>query len=281
MNAADGGAWFVGDLDDPWVAALADALPRGTRRIACAGDLPEDWNDGGAGGLAPRLVVLHRAHLSPVDAQRLARLRSSAAADPAPRVILCLGPHVRYAELEHWTARGLIDVLVPEATAADTIARHLLAPQPAAVPRRPGRARPRVAVVSTNPELRQTLADACGTLGYPAEPVADWSEAVGGVAVWDVPVLDPDWPRVLAARARLGRVVVLLGFASRTLVRQARAEGAAACLELPYDLLDLGHVLGRVAARRSERAHTLPPGPKSSRRRGAAASGRAGTGRLE
>ena len=43
MNAADHPVWFVGDLDDPWVASLADALPAGARRIACAGDLPDDW----------------------------------------------------------------------------------------------------------------------------------------------------------------------------------------------------------------------------------------------
>ena len=77
MNAADHPVWFVGDLDDPWVASLADALPAGTRRIACAGDLPDDWP--GAARRLPRVVVVHRAWLSPRDAERLARLRAGSA----------------------------------------------------------------------------------------------------------------------------------------------------------------------------------------------------------
>ena len=81
----------------------------------------------------------------------------------------------------------------------------------------------------------------------------------------------------LAARAgparaarRGGRPV--LGFASRALVGQARAQGASACLELPYDLLDLGHVLARVTAPLGEPAHAVPPRPASARRRAPAAA---------
>jgi hypothetical protein len=267
MNAADRSVWFVGDLDDPWVGSIADALPANTRRIACAGDLPDDWPG------SARVVVLHRAHLTPLDADRVARLR--AGVGPTPRVVLCVGPNVRHADLERWVARGIIDGVLPEATARDTIARQLDADaaEGGAPPRRPSGPRPRVAVVGTNSELRRTLVDACEVLGYPAEPAGEWSEAAPtGPAVWDVPVLEPDWPRALARRARLGPIVVLLGFADRALVVLAREHGASACLELPYDLLDLGHVLDRINAPRVEPGHAVPP-PPSARRRARTAKG--------
>lgn len=273
MNAADHPVWFVGDLDDPWVASLADALPVNARRIACAGELPDDWagDDPGAATAAagPRVVVVHRAWLSPYDAERLVRLRTRSAAEgEAPRVILCVGPNVRHADLERWSARGMIDAIVPEATARDTIGRHLVTGELDDVHWRPALPRPRVSVVSANSELRRTLAEACEALGYRTEPASDWSEAAAtGPAIWDVPVLELDWPRALARRARLGAVVVLCPFASRALVSQARAQGATACLDLPYDLGDLGHVLARVTAPLGEPAHVVPPRPVSARRR--------------
>jgi CheY-like chemotaxis protein len=272
MIAADRSVWFVGDLDDPWVASIAEALPAGSRRIACGGDLPDDWPVIDAADV-PRVVVLHRALLTPYDAERVMRLRSGVA--PAPRVVLCVGPHARHVDLERWTTRGIIDVVVPEATARDTIARHLAAAvdegEGEGAVRRSAGPRLRVAVVGTNSELRRTLVDACEALGYPAEPARDWTEAAPtGPAVWDVPVLEPDWPRAVARRARLGPVVVLLGFPDRAMVGQARAHGASACLELPYDLPDLGHVLDRVASPRVEPAHAVPPPPSMRRRAGAA-----------
>jgi hypothetical protein len=268
MSAADRAVWFVGDLDDPWVAALAEALPIGSRRMPCAGGLPDDWPDElAASRVAPApVLVLHRALLTAFDAERLGRLRIRRT--PPLRVVLCFGPHVRHADLDQWSARGLIDALVPEATARDTIARHLapgawetLAPDRRAAGRR-------VALISSNVELQRTLAEACEALGYTPEPAADWAgagaaaaAASSGPALWDVPVLEPDWTRFLARRSRLGPVVALLGFADRSLVTQARGHGASACLELPYDLLDLGHVLDRLTASRTEPGHLLPPSP--------------------
>jgi hypothetical protein len=155
-------------------------------------------------------------------------------------------------------------VIVPEATARDTIGRHFLSVEGNLAPlRRPG-PRQAVSVVSANLEFRHALADACGAIGYPPEPACDWSEAKSfRLAVWDVPVLDPDWPRTLARRAYRGAVVVVLGFATRELVGQARAHGASACLELPFDLLDLGHVLDRVMTPRGDIGHAVPPSPAS------------------
>ena len=262
MNDPGRSVWFVGDLDDPWVAAIADALPHEVARRGCAGDLPDEWLDVTSG---LETLVLHRALLTPHDAEWLATLRSGCGTPP--RVVLCVGPHARHAELERLAL--LVDEVVPEATARDTIARHLpgnevrapLALRGAG----PGRC---VSVVSDHFELRETLAEACEVAGYPAKPARDLSEAAPvGLAVWDVPVLGTDWPRGLARRASAGPVVALLGFADRATVGQARTHGASACLELPYDLADLVFVLDRLTASRVEPAHEVPPPPAAARRR--------------
>jgi hypothetical protein len=280
MDMANRPVWFVGDLADPWVASLADALPAGSCLFNAAGDFTDGWPEAALeNGPPPCAVVVHRTSLGARVAERLVRLRASTSSSTgvAPRLILCVGPHVRHAELERWSARGVVDAIVPEATARDTIGRHLLANDGNPTPWRLSRAQPLVAIVSASCELRNTLADACRALGYPPEPVCDWSEArSAGLAIWDVPVLDPDWTGALARRARSGVVVVLLGFASRRLVGQARAHGASACLELPCDLLDLGHVLDRMTALRGDVGHAVPPPPHRF-----AAVGRPASGSIE
>jgi hypothetical protein len=262
VNDPGPSVWFVGDLGDPWVAAIADALPREVERRTCAGVLPDDWLDETS---ALGTIVVHRALLTARDARWLAALRSGRA-DP-PRVVLCVGPHIRHAELERLAS--LVDEVVPEATARDTIARHLpggeiRAPLAVRGPD-PGRC---VSVVSEHFEFRETLAEACEIAGYLARPARDLSEAEpGGLAVWNIPVLRTDWPKGLARRASAGPVVALLGFADRATVGQARAHGASACLELPFDLADLVFVLDRLAAPWIEPAHEVPPPPAAARRR--------------
>src|SRR5262249_18387967 len=245
--------WFVGDLDDPWVASIADAIPAAAApaRWHCPGDLPDLL---ASVEVAPAVVVLHRAVLTRHDFERVARLRGGRV--PPPRVVLCFGPHARYADLERWSE--LVDVALPEATARDTLGRRLVEPESAA--RRPGPGgRPRVAVVSTNHALRQALAEGCEAAGYPVAAARDWSDAPpAGPAVWDVPVLEPGWSQGLARRVRAGPVVALIGFADRSLVAEARARGASACLELPVDLADLTAALDRLTAPRAEPAHDLP-----------------------
>lgn len=248
---------FVGDLGDPWVLGIAESLPAGGTRVDAPGDLPDD--------LAPRggVLVLHRAVLTRGDAGRLARLR---AAGPA-RVVLCHGPQARYDDLNRWAE--LVDAAVPEATARDTLARHL---RPAAGLRAPGGPagpRPEVAVVGANAALRRALAEAAEAAGYAVSAsVRDWADAPPtGPAVWDVPLLEPGWAEALGRRSQAGPVVALLGFADRLLVAEARARGAWACLELPVDLPDLAAALDRLPPARVERAHRVPPPPAASRRR--------------
>jgi CheY-like chemotaxis protein len=248
---------FVGDLDDPWVVAIAGALPGETSRVHCPGELAADLIDD-----APAVLVVHRANLTQRDAAIFDRMNPGGGAPT--RVVLCYGPHVRQSELEQWLER--VDSAIPEATARETVARRVAT----ALGARAGedarriapRNRPVVAVVSTNPALRQTLGQLVRAAGYPAAEAWDWPDAaMGGPAVWDVPVLDPGWPHALARRAKTGPIIALLGFADRPTVSRARALGASSCLELPVDLGDLADAIDRVASTRFEPAHDAPPPP--------------------
>ncbi len=255
MGGPDRPAWFVGDLGDPWVVAIADRLPSAFGRRDCRGELPESWIGEDP---PPSVVVIHRPILTVLDAQRIGRLR--ARGDSACRTILCVGPHARHDDLVR-TAR-LFDLVLPEATAAETIRRHV----------EPGRTRPAgrttVQVVSGLHDVRGVLVDVCRGVGYRAEATDDRDETPArGVVVWDVPLLDPRWPDRMALRARTASVVALLGFADRETVATARRAGATACLEWPCDLDDLAYVLDRIAAGpRADAGHALPPNPVSARR---------------
>lgn len=247
---------FLGDLDDPWVRGIADALPPNAVQVPCAGELPASWPERLA---AVGTLVLHRAHLSAGDCERLRRFRNREGT--APRIVLCVGPHARYRELERWNP--LVDAILHEATARETVARYLGAVASEARSEQP---RPPVIVVSSLHEMRTTLADVCEAAGYPVSALGDWAEAGDGrLAVWDVPALDDDWPVTLAQQARQRRVVTLLGIADRVTVSLARAQGAAACLDLPCDPNDLAFVLDRIA-RTMEPGHAVPPAPAALRK---------------
>src|SRR5579871_3064191 len=125
MGGAERPSWFVGDLGDPWVVAIADRLPAAFERRHAPDELPEPWI---VEDPPPGLVVIHRPILTGLDVQRIGRLR--ARGETSVRTILCVGPHARHDDLVR-SAR-LFDAVVPEATAAETIRRHV----------EPGRTRP-------------------------------------------------------------------------------------------------------------------------------------------
>jgi hypothetical protein len=257
MDRPNPPAVFVGDLDDPWVAAIAAALPGGTIRVACSGSLPEAWP---AGSERAPLLVLHRAFLSGQDADRVARARHGGW---TPKTVLCVGPHARYHQVQRWVS-GLVDVVVPEAVAAAVIARHV-EDDPRRRPR--GGPMPSLAVVSGQYECRAVLTEIGRAASYPTRAFRDWSEVpAGGLAVWDVPILEPTWPDELASQARGRRLVALLGFADRESVSVARRAAAAACLDAACEPADLVFVLDRLATSRLEPGHVLPPAPARSRR---------------
>jgi CheY-like chemotaxis protein len=257
--------WFLGDFDDPWVVALADGLPAPwpSRRLHCPNDLPGD--PFGPMG-PPEVIILHRAVLTAHDAERLRRWRSGSV---EPRVILCHGPHARAVDLDRWSS--LVDSAFPEATARESIVRQLgvVGPRDRRAESLAGRDRPRIVVLSGNFEIRRMLAEAVEATGHPVIEARDWAEVPPNIpTVWDVPVLEQGWADLLAAHARQGPILTLIGFADRELVRIARQQGAVACLELPFDLADLAVALERLSAPRPriDPGHLLPPNPAARRR---------------
>ncbi len=267
MSGADRPIWFAGDLGDPLAAEIARALPVArTRRLDCPLNLPKPWP--AVGDQAPRVVIVHRAHLGETDAGRLARLRRRLG--PERRVILCVGPHVRYADIERWSP--WIDLVLPEATAAETIGRHVGGFELVAGARSPQPNGRTIAVVSTNTELRATWDAILRLAGFEvveAENLAGLSPRLP--AVWDVPVLEADWPDRLAARCLVGPTIAAIGFLDRTTRALARSAGAGACLDMPCDLADLTRAVDRITGLRRDPAHPAirPPTarPQPSERR--------------
>ncbi|MGZ5951161.1 MAG: hypothetical protein ACXWO1_13645 [Isosphaeraceae bacterium] len=294
MDATGPTIRFVGDLGDPWVMEILGSisdLPE-VHAVMCVGDVPDRLFEPDQ---PPRLLIVHRTRLSQADAARIEQWRSVPRVNALPRVILCFSPYVRYAELER-CSRG-VDLAISEATAVETLSRHVSR----LLERRdePPRAAPAadclpVQVISSNHELRAVLSEICLAEGFKVssgrEFTAQWQGRAAGadraanqmLTLWDIPVLVADWPRMLEERTKLGPVVALLGFADRATVGQARASGAAGCLDLPLDVNDLVHVIERVNRKlrsdsstkfegRIEPAHAVPPGPVSRAKRGRAA----------
>ncbi|HEX3447625.1 MAG TPA: hypothetical protein VHS97_05195, partial [Isosphaeraceae bacterium] len=247
------------------------------------GELPERPYDLAA---PPRLVIVHRHRLTAPDAQRLKGYRDPKAPSTAPVIILCVSPYVRYDELERWS--GLANHVLFEATAGDVLPRYvarLVEGRESRIARVDSTGF-RIEVAGSNRDLCEGLVEACVIAGYRAIAVDDL-DAAGSVGaqpvapqaveraltIWDVPVLEPDWPDRLEQRARsTGPVIAVFGFADREVVSTARARGAVACLELPYDVDDLIDVIDRAGRSfpadkwpvrvRVEPAHRLPPRPR-------------------
>ena len=294
--------WFLGDLSDPWVVSIAETVARCARvvHVHAPGNLPEAPFERGS---PPRLIIVHRHHLNTADIQRLRDYRglTPAAADAQPFLILCTGPFVRYEETERIVS--LVDLLVSEADAAEVLPRHLAV----LVDRRekrqipPGAEKICIEVAGRNHDLCQSVVAACVAAGYRTSQVADLESADSGataiqsppprqgfLTVWDVPVLEPDWPERLRRRARPGApVLALIGFADRDSVTLAKANGACACLELPYHVDDLVDVIDRAASvlsvqaevppSRVEPPHHTPPPPKHRRNAAATRAARSQT----
>jgi len=287
MDSFEGGIWFVGDLSDPWVVTIADALPASlnTIRVDCAGDLPDHPFDPTR---RPRLIILHRHRLTASDAERLRAWRGSAASAPPTALILCVSPYVRYEELERWS--GLANLVLPETAAPDVLPRHVarLLEDPRIRPAR-GEGPPyRLEVAAANDELSRALVDACNPAGHRAQQVDERNVGEASapryppacptervLTIWEVPVLDPGWTDRLERRSlATGPVIALFSFPDRTIVARAKALGAVACLELPCNLDDLLDVIDRTGRSmpqeswpvpvRLEPPHVVPP---RSRRR--------------
>ena len=249
MSERDAKRLFLGDATDPWVAAIAGAMPEGTVRLSPGDEMPEVED--------AAVIVVHRPVLCSRDGEALAFIKGRK--PTAPKVILCLGPHVRAREIERWGISA--DVILHEATAPETIGRHV-APKP-----RPRGPRPSVDVIGGTFESRRVTLAMCEAAGYPAKACRDWDDRPGdGPAVWEVPVLEPGWERAMRDQAGRGPVVALLGFADRETVRLARDNGASACLDFPCDPEDLAIAPDRATSRPiADPAHAVPPPMKAKK----------------
>lgn len=280
MDPTARGLWFAGDLGDPWVAEIAESLSD-LAPITCEAqgdELPDDPFDAEE---PARVLILHRSRLTPADVARLDERRKQLGPERWPRIVLCVSPYVRYAELE--SCAKSVDLILPEATARETLHREVVRLLGCVAPPRPklGDEPIHVEVVSTDFEVRSLLREACRRAGYRASE----SPCLLGSAdltVWDVPVLEPRWTEQLERRSRTGPVVALLGFADRSSVSAARKAGASACLDLPCAMDDLIHVLDSLASRttvsvtddsrpRIEPRHAIPAPHAVRARKGGAA----------
>ncbi len=118
----------------------------------------------------------------------------------------------------------------------------------------------RVEIACGTDELGDSLVQTCTDAGYRVEKVDDsgfgedlraWVSPVATtervLTIWEVPVLEPGWAERLGRRAvATGPIIGLMGFAERSTVTLAKANGACACLELPCDRDDLLEVIDRV-----------------------------------
>jgi FixJ family two-component response regulator len=270
---------FAGELDDPWVGLIVTSISSvvPVRTVDVRGPMPERLTGDDE---YPRSVIIHRLRLSLADVCRIEAYRQTHRSKLRPEMILCYSPYVRYAELER--CAQAVDLLIPEASAVDVLPCHLsrdVEPKEA-TPDHPQRRLIQVDVVSTDHALRTTLQEICLAAGFGKPEGSDTAFTAHSlhscgvrsgaallsdmrphpvVTVWDVPVLDAGWPELIEHRSRLGPVIALLGFADRAMVGLARSRGAAACLELPFNVADLIDVLDRVS--RPMLAERDAPGP--------------------
>ena len=280
MSSTARSIWFQGDWGDPWLEGLVVAFPRdaAVTRLDVSRPVPGDREP-------PDLLIIHRSKLLPRDVELFAGWKKGSSWREFPVTILCYGPFARYAELERWLP--LVDSAIPDATAVDSLPRRIESilgdgqVQPTARDEST-----RVVVVSTNVDLRRTLADCCSEWAsrVRARPDVRPGQAIDQdagpdanaiVTILDVPLLESSWESQLETASRLGPVIALLGFADRAIVGKARSLGARACLELPFDRDDLGHALRRCLEEcrvgRSSRAagfepaHRLPRPPSTIR----------------
>jgi hypothetical protein len=272
MESNEGAIRFLGDLSDPWVVAMADALPApaSLQRVDCSGDLPDRPFDPAR---PPRLIVVHRHCWNAGQAKRVKSWRVPRASGNTPTLILCFSPYIRYEDLEHLS--GLFDQIIPEATAMDVLPCRVarLIDGKTLPGSRAGTTSFRIDIASGTDELGDVLVQTCAEAGYRVENTSDSrigedsphrispvSRTERVLTIWEIPVLEPSWPERLDRRARAtGPVIGLMGFAERSTVTLARASGACACLELPCDRDDLLDVIGRVTRAISPAKWPLPP----------------------
>ncbi len=260
---------MVGDPADEVFVSLVSAIPQ---RVDCYKSVAELAESRTEAEQRLDCIVLHLPFPSQADFKAILDVAPREAF--RPRVILCTSPLARYRQLELWA--GACHAILSDTTAGEVIWRYVGGRGHSRVsvegPQSFARRRRRVAVVSSDFELRVMIADICQRAGYAACPVASWNEATAGsLAVWDVPVLDESWRTILRRESHRRRILALAGFCDRALVRQLKQHGALACLDLPTQTDDIAWVLDRLChietpSRTAHDRHNLPGPPNLSGR---------------
>ena len=159
----------MGDLSDPWVVSIAEALARcaGIVQVHCPGDLPDRPFEPDR---PPRLIVIHRHRFTAVDAQRLKEYRGCPGRRRVHPRSCCVS--ARMFGMKSWNAgrRWRTSSFRKRRPPTSCPAR-----QPAGrEARRPvarGRdGRLRIEVAGGNHDLCQAVVEACTAAGYRTHP---------------------------------------------------------------------------------------------------------------
>jgi hypothetical protein len=211
----------------------------------------------------PFRIVVHRRGLGHTELAATTEIRARANLVSGGRVEIdfLVGDLARYAEVQ--TIAALVDRIVPEAIAADVLAPRLersfglsAAAGDSVVAD--------VGILSTNRPLAETLAAWVDAFGHRPKIVDGWSDPLSSrhdLLIWDAPILSGRWLVRLRDQARRRSVLVLLGMAHRDIVAQAKAAGAVACLDLPFEAEDLRNLLSIHAAASRRRIADEPRSP--------------------
>lgn len=261
---------WVGDRNDSLFAELVARLAEGDSVVHWPenGPLSTSANDLLARAKSGWLVV-HRRNAGPAEVALIRQLRQLMEDLRAgrPRLELILGEMARYSDVQEMAA--MADRITPESVAADVF--------PIRVNRlrtghggmdRTGRLA-RVGIMSRNLPMVEMLADCLAMISLEAVVARGWSDPSipsGSLMVWDVPTLNPRWEAELKAWGGRRPVLALLAMASRDLTARARAAGACACLDLPFELNDLHDlVLAHLPAATGNPAHEARPARPQAR----------------
>lgn len=250
--------WFVGDLEDPWVAAIARSVDRlDVKAWHHPGAFPESWSEILEEG-PPESIVLHRPGFAEADCKFLRNLRAEVGPDPF--LVLCFGMQTRHADLERCSRWA--DLIISESSAAETLGRHLGKTRSNATKSRRIKGRD-VAIISPSHEACLTISEMLRSgLHRPSAIVQTHPVERGSLVVWQVPILDPHWPTELARLSAEASIITLLGFADRRIVQLAFDMGASSCLEWPCDPEDLLDSLDRIGNLRFHGGHPAIPKPQ-------------------
>jgi hypothetical protein len=233
---------WVGDPADSLFAALIGTDTRHTKVIwpenSALGDSLESLTGRARGGW----LIIHRRNVGPAEVGVVRRLRHEIEKMKAgrPRLEVILGDLPRYSDVQELAS--LTDRITPESVAIDVF--------PARINRLRGKLfggsrskpLPAVGLLAQNRPMAEMLADCLSMVSLETVLANGWTDPAlpsGSLMLWDVPTLNPRWDSELKAQSRRRPIISLLAMANREMTARARAAGAVACLDLPFEINDL------------------------------------------